>query len=199
MTENITIALAVEVEVCVVCEVDNCWSVRLCSQCKTELALLCPLVTYDCLYSTRISLLAVLRIIHELDSALMLAALPYLVLESLRTSVKVVRTVVYWKCVLYSVKSELAECYTVCITARNLARAWSVSEIACRLRISENNVCKVAVLVRHHNGYDAGSYRRKLHVCTLLILQCIKEYLLTAWGSTPEFSCYIHMDQFYIS
>ena len=121
MAEDISVTLTVEVEICVICKVDHCRSIRLCSQCETKLALLSPLVTRNCLYRAGISLLTILRIIHELYSTLVLAAFPNLVLESLRTSMKMVRTIVHWKRVLGPVKGELSESDTVCIAARNLA------------------------------------------------------------------------------
>jgi hypothetical protein len=151
MAEDITVTLAVEIEIRVVCEVDHGRCVRLGSESETKLVLLCPLIAGNGLYSTRIALLAVLRIIHELDTALMLTAFPYLVLESLRTTMEMVRAIVYRKSVLHSVESELSKSYTVGITARNLAGARSVSEIAGRLRISENNIGEIAVLVRNNH------------------------------------------------
>jgi hypothetical protein len=81
--------------------------------------------------------------------------------------VKVIRTVVYRKSILYAVKCELAEGDTVGITARNLSGTWTVTEVTHRIRISENDIGEIAVLVRNHYGNDAGTYIRELHVCTL--------------------------------
>jgi hypothetical protein len=151
MAEDITVTLAVEIEIRVVCEVDHGRCVRLGSKSKAKFALLCPFVTCYCFYSTWIALLTILRIIHELDSSLMLTAFPNLVLETLRTTMEMVRAIVYRKSVLHSVESELSKSYTVGITARNLASARSVSEIAGRLRISENNIGEIAILVRNNH------------------------------------------------
>jgi hypothetical protein len=81
----------------------------------------------------------------------MLTAFPNLVLETLRTTMEMVRAIVYRKSVLHTVESELSESDTVGITARNLACARSVSEIAGRLRISENNIGEIAILVRNNH------------------------------------------------
>jgi hypothetical protein len=78
-----------------------------------------------------------------------LAALPYLVLKALRTTVKMVRTIVYRKGVFYTIKSELAKGNAVGITSRNLSGAWTVAKITCGICISEYNVCKIAILVRN--------------------------------------------------
>jgi hypothetical protein len=151
MAEDITVTLAIEVEICVVCKVDHGRSIRLGSKSETKFIFLCPLITRNGLYSARVTLLTILRIIHELDSTLMLTAFPNLVLETLRTTMEMVRAIVYRKSVLHSVESELSESDTVGITARNLAGARSVSEIAGRLRISENNIGEIAVLVRNNH------------------------------------------------
>ena len=85
----------------------------------------------------------------------MLTAFPYLVLEAVRTTVKVVRAVVDREGVLYPVKCELSESDSVCISAGNLSCARSVTEIACSIRITQNNVSEDAVSVRHDSGNDA--------------------------------------------
>ena len=59
--------------------------------------------------------------------------------------------------VFNSVKSELSESDTIGITARNLTRARTIAEIACRFCISENDVSKITILVRHHDRHDAGT------------------------------------------
>jgi hypothetical protein len=157
MAEDITVTLAVEIEICMVCEIDHSRSIRLGGEGETKLVLLCPLIARNCLHSARITLLAVLRIIHELYTALMLTAFPNLVLETLRTTMEMVRAIVYRKGVLHSVKSELSESDTIGITARNLTRARTIAEIACRFCISENDVSKITILVRHHDRHDAGT------------------------------------------
>ena len=157
VAEDVSVALAVEVEICMVCEVDHCRSIRLRCICHAKLALICPLITYHSLHSSRISLLAILRVIKELDAAFMLAALPYLVLEALRTAMEVVRAAVYRKSVLLALKSELAEGNTVCISSRSLSHAWTVTEIAFRLSVSESHISEIAVLVRNNHRNDCST------------------------------------------
>jgi hypothetical protein len=107
MAENIAVALAVEIEISVICKVDHSRSIRLCCKSETKFVLLCPLVTRNGLHCTWITLFAILRIIKELYSTLVLTALPDLVLETFRTTMKMVRTIVYRKGVFNSVESEL--------------------------------------------------------------------------------------------
>ena len=60
MSEDVSVALSVEVEVCMVCEVDHSRSVRLRSECETKLAVFAPVVACDCLHSAGIALLSCL-------------------------------------------------------------------------------------------------------------------------------------------
>ena len=109
----------------------------------------------------------------------MLAAFPNLVLKSLRTAVKMVRTIVYRKSILNSVKGELAQSDAICIASRHLSRAWAVAEIACSLGVSEHDVSQRAVLVRHNNLHDACTYRRYFYICSLGVGKGVEEYLLS--------------------
>ena len=198
MAENIAVSLAVEIKIRVVGKIDHGRGIRLGCKGQTKLVLLAPVVTRHSLDSARIAHLAILGIIKELNTALILAALPDLVLEALRTAVEMVRTVIDRKSVLLAVKLELAESDTVGISAWHLSRAWTVSEIACRLRITEHHVSHIAVLVRNNRRNDAGTYIGKLHISTALILHRIKEDILSALGLAPEFLCYSHMFSVFI-
>jgi hypothetical protein len=193
MTEDVAVTLAVEIEICVVGEVDDSRSVRLGGKGEAKLIFLGPLIARNCLEGSRIAHFTILRIIKELYSTLMLTALPDLVLEAFRTAMKVVRAVVDRKGVFLAVELELAESDAVGISSRHLARAWTVAEIAFRLRISEHHVSQIAVLVRHHDRNDSRSDARKLYVCALLILESIKVNLLTALGLSPKFLHYVHI------
>ena len=85
----------------------------------------------------------------------MLTALPDLVLEAVRTSVEVVRTIVHRKRILHPVKCKLSESDSVCISAGNLSCARSVTEIACGIRISQDDVSEDTISVRHDSSNDA--------------------------------------------
>ena len=108
MSKNIARALAIQVEVCVVCKIYNCWSIGFCCKGKTKLVFFCPVITRNSFQSTRIAHFTILRIIKELYSTLMLAAFPNLVLKTIRTSVKMIRAIINRQVVLYAIKLKLS-------------------------------------------------------------------------------------------
>ena len=89
----------------------------------------------------------------------MLTRLPNFVLEAFRTSVKMIRTIVDRKRIFYAVKSELSKSDTVRKSSWHLSRAWAISEIAHRIRITKADIRQCTVLVwnnhRHHASSDA--------------------------------------------
>ena len=163
-----------------ICKIDHCRSIRLCSYGQTKFVILCPLVTSDSLQSTWIAHFAVLGIVKEFHSAGILAAFPHLVLEAVRTSVKVVRAIVYRKFILLAIKGKLTESNAVGISARNLSSTRTITEIAHRIRISEGYIRKVSVLVRNHHSHDTGTDIRQLDIGSGLIFQSIKVDLFSA-------------------
>ena len=78
-------------------EVEDSRSVALGGEGETELVVLAPFVARHYFQIAGIALLPVFGIIHELDRITDLAGVPNLVLEPFRSSVKMVRTVVYRK------------------------------------------------------------------------------------------------------
>ena len=198
MAEDVTVSFAVEVEICVVGEVDHRRSVRLCSKGQTELVLLAPVIARHRLYGSGISLLSVLGIVEEFHAAFILTAFPHLVLEAFRTAVEAVRAVVYRKRVFLAVQSELSEGYAVGISSRYLSGTWTVTEIACRLRIAQNYVSHVSVLVRNDYGHDGRTEIRKFHICAVCVGKCIEINLLSAGRLAPKFSCDVHIDDVFV-
>lgn len=91
----------------------------------------------------------------------MLARLPYLVLETFRSAMKMVRSVVDRKFILLAFEGEAASGYTVGIAARTLARARTVSEITLGLRIAYHHVGELAVPVGYVDRYYGSTYIAK--------------------------------------
>ena len=178
--------MAVEVEICVICEIEDSRSICLSCDGQAKFAVLCPLISRNSLEGTRITLLTILGEIKKLDTALVLTAFPYLVLETLRTAMKMVRTIVNRKSIFRSVKSELAKCDTVGVTSGNLSCTRTVTKIIHRVIISQDNICKHSILVRNNHGHDSCTYIRKLHISAFFILKSISEYLFSTRGLAPK-------------
>lgn len=153
MVEDRAGTFAVKIEIDMVRKVDHGLLVCLCGESKLELVLFAPLVVRYDLEIARIAGLAVLREIHELYGIAFLAAFPDFVLESVRSAMEVVRTIVDRKLIFYSVKGEPAFRDSVGETSRAFPAAWAISEIVLRLSIADDDIVDLAVLVRHVHGY----------------------------------------------
>ena len=158
MVQDCSASFAVEVEVSVACKIEYSRSISLSCNGKTKFVFLRPLIAGNCLESSGITHFAIFAVVKELYSAFVLAAFPDLVLEALRTTVKMVRTVVYRKIVLHPVKSEAAFADTVCKTSRHLSHTRSVTEIALRLSITKYHIRHIPVLVRNDSTDKCGTY-----------------------------------------
>ena len=158
MVQDCSASFTVEVEVSVACKIEYSRSISLSCNGKTKFVFLRPLIAGNCLESSGITHFAILAVVKEFYSTFVLAAFPDLVLEALRTTVKMVRTVVYRKIVLHPVKSEAAFADTVCKTSRHLAHTRSVAEIALRLSITEHHIRHIPVLVRNDSTDKCGTY-----------------------------------------
>ena len=158
MSENITVSFTIKVEICVVCKIEDCRSTGLSGQSKTEFIFLCPFIARNCLQCTWIAHFAILGIVKELHSVIVLAAFPDLVLETFRTAMKMVRTVIYRKRIFDSVQSKLSKSYSISKTSRHLSCAWTVSEITCCLRITQSDISQNPVLVWNDYRNDSCTY-----------------------------------------
>ena len=156
---------AVEVEICVIGEVDYGLRIGLRAEGNPELVLLAPGVTDDHGQIAGISHLAVSGHILELHHPLVLAGLPYLVLETLRTTVEVVRTIIDREAVLHPVQAETACRNAVGVPSRALAQTRTVSKVILRLAVSEHHVAQLAVLVGNVRAHYGGSYVAERHGC----------------------------------
>jgi len=165
MSENVSVAFAVQIEIAMVGKVYDCRCIRFCSICHAKLAVVCPLVAYNRLDSSGIALLAIFRIVHELHSAFNLTAFPHLALKTFRTAMEMVRTTVHRKGVFLSFKGELAGSDTVRISSRSLSEARAVAYVAGRFSITERNISHVSVLVGNNCRNDCRTYASKLYIC----------------------------------
>ena len=122
-------ALAVEVEVGVVGEVDDGGPVRHRREGDPQGVVLAPFVAHHGLEVARIAFFAVLGEVHELHSVILHAAVPHAVHESARASVEMIRTAVHRKGVVLAFKAELARCDAVGISSRAFAQTRSVTDV----------------------------------------------------------------------
>ena len=192
VSEDAAVAFAIEIEICVICEIQDCRGIRLGCKGETEFILLCPFITSDCLQCSRISLLSVLGIVKKFHSAFVLATFPYLVLETFRTAMEMIRAIVYRQCIFHSVKGKFTQGHTVCISSRDLSHTRAVTEIACRICISKGYISKDSILVRNHHRDDSGTDIGQLYISSTLIFKGIKKNLLTTRGSAPKFFRQFH-------
>ena len=158
MREDVAAALAVEIEIGVVGQVDYCRSIAAGGQGESQVVLLAPFIAGHCLQCSRVAHLPVLGIVKELNGIPVDSALPDLVLKALRTAVKMVRTVVHGQGVLLAVKGEFAQGNPVGISSRHFSRARAVSEITHRVRVAQNHVGEVPLPVRDADGNDSRSH-----------------------------------------
>ena len=179
VAENIPIAFSVEVEISMIGKIDDGGLVRPGGQIELESVVISPLVTRDNLHVARISGLAILREIHELYGILSYPAVPHLVLKSLRTSVKVVGTIVNRQGIFDTVKGEFPFGDPVGISSRAFSGTGAVSEIAGRVRISQDHISKFSVLVRDSYGDDSGSDTREPDEGAAPVLDGVKNNLFS--------------------
>ena len=156
MVENVAITLSVEVEISVIGKVDNGGLIRPCSEIEFQGVILAPLVPGDDFKIAGITRLTILGEIHELHGVSSYPAIPDLVLETLRTSVKMVGTIVDRKGIFHTFQCELAFGDTVSESSWAFSGARAVGEIAFSLRIAENDIRHLSVLVRNSNRDDSG-------------------------------------------
>ena len=94
MIKDIPVPLAIQIEIGVVGKIDNGCLVGLSRECQLQRIVLAPLVVGDNLQIAGITSLTVLRKVLELNGFPLDTAVPDLILESIRTAVQMVRTVV---------------------------------------------------------------------------------------------------------
>ena len=94
MIKDIPVPLAIQIEIGVVGKVHDSCLVGLRRESQFESVVLAPLVVGDNLQIAGITSLTVLRKVLELNGITFDAAVPHLILESIRTAVQMVRTVV---------------------------------------------------------------------------------------------------------
>ena len=92
--EDIPVPLAIQIEIGVVGKVHDSCLVGLSRECQLQRIVLAPFVVGDNLQIAGITSLTVLRKVLELNGITFDAAVPHLILESIRTAVQMVRTVV---------------------------------------------------------------------------------------------------------
>ena len=193
MAEYVSVPLSVEVEVCMVGQVDHRSFVGLGGKEQFEGIVLAPLITGDYLHVTGIASFAVLGEIHEFYGISVNAAFPNLVLEALRTAMEMVRPVVYRQSVFLSIQGELAEGNPVGKPSRAFSGTRAIGEVAHRIMIAQDDVCKLAILVRNGNADDSGTHAGKAHEGPVFICDRVKDYLLSAGGLAPGFLCNFHI------
>ena len=71
---------------------------------------------------------------------------------------KMVRTIVYRKRILNSVKRKLSKSNTVCKSSRNLTGTRSITKVTHRVGVSKCDICEISVLIRNDNSDNAGTY-----------------------------------------
>ena len=169
MIQHRAAALAVEVEIHVIREVNHRGSVGFGREGELEGVVLAPLIMRHRLQVTRIARLAIGRKVQELYGIAADAALPDLILEPLRPAVQVVGTVVDGEGVHLAVQRERALGNAVGESARNLARARPIRKIGQRVGITQNHVGHFSVAVRHANAYDGGAHIAKPHKAALAV------------------------------
>ncbi len=94
VVKNIPVALAVQIKIGVVGKVDDSCLVGLSRESQFQNIIFAPFVVRNDLQIARISSLAVLRKVLELNSITLDTAVPDLILESVRTAMQMVRAVV---------------------------------------------------------------------------------------------------------
>lgn len=158
MRKDASAAFPVQVEIGVVGEVYNSRGIRLCRKSEPEFILFRPFISCHCFQISRISHFTILGEVHELHPVSFYTAFPYLVLESFRTAMKMVRTVIHRKSIFLAVQREMSQGYPVCIPSRNFPGAWPVAEITCRISVSQYHVGQLAIPVRNIDRDYAGTY-----------------------------------------
>ena len=92
--KDIPVPLAIQIEIGVVGKIDNGCLVGLSRECQLQRVVLTPLVVGDDLQIARITSLTVLRKVLELNGITFDAAVPHLILESIRAAVQMIRAIV---------------------------------------------------------------------------------------------------------
>ena len=123
------VTFSFKVEVYVVGEVHDCRSVALGGKSEFEGVVITPLISCHSFQVAGITGFTILGEIHELNPVFTVTAVPNLILEAFRSSVKMVGTVVDGKGVLFSVEGEMAFGYAVSISSGAFSGAGTVSEI----------------------------------------------------------------------
>ena len=166
MPENVTVPFPVQIEIGMICQIDHCRGVRLCRKNQGKFIVFRPFISGYDLHVSRISHLSVFREIHEFHSPFVFTAFPYLVLETFRTSVKMVGTIVYWKFIFFPVKRKMSACNPVRISSGHFSETRPVTEITQRILVPQSHISHFPFLVRDCHGDDTGSDFRKFDVCT---------------------------------
>ena len=155
------------------CEVHDSLFVGSCCVFDSELVIIGKCVDYCHIKVTGESLFHVCRKIVELQCLTVnLLGVPYSCVETGRTAVEVVGTVVDGEVVLFSVNCELALAYAVAVTAYKCAEEWlgAVQKVVYAV-VSLNYVRIVAVLVRNHDAAYCASVVCDCNFATCFVLQ----------------------------
>ena len=187
MSQHTAASLAIEVEIGVVGQVDDCRGVTLGREGETELVLLAPFISCNGLQIARIAHFTILCDIEEFHGPVVHTAFPNLVLEALGTSVQVVRPVVHRQFVFLSVKDEASLCYAVGKASRDLACARSVGEVVQRIAVAEYHVVQFPVTVWYLDGHYSRTHGRELYGCAFCIGESVADYVFAARGLAPDF------------
>ena len=148
MPEDAAASFPVEIEICMVGKIDHRRRIAFRCQRQPQLVLLAPLVSRHCLQRSRIPHLPGFGIIQELHATVLYPALPYLILEAFRPSVKMIGPVVHRQLIFLAVKGETPEGYPVGISARNFPRTRTVAEIVERILVPEHHIPELSFPVR---------------------------------------------------
>ena len=120
---------AVEIKISMVRKIHHGRRIGLCGKGQCQFVFFGPLIMSDDFQVSGISGFPILREIHEFYGISLYPAVPHLILESVRTSVKMIASIVYRQCIFFSVESEMSLCNSVRISSRAFSCTRSVSEI----------------------------------------------------------------------
>ena len=123
--------------------------------------------------------------VHEFHGIVHYAAVPNLVLETLRAAVQVVGAVVDGQSIFHAVQGKFSLGDAVGEPAGNLTAARAVAKIIGRIFIADGNVFQLSVLVRNHNGHDSRTHAAQLHIGAGSVLEGVQVNLFSVGRSAP--------------
>ncbi|CCX47049.1 unknown [Bacteroides sp. CAG:927] len=95
----------------------------------------------------------------ENDSIIFGFGIPYLILESFRTTMESVGSIVDGKLIGFAVNYKMTFGYTVGITSRHFSGTWTISNIISRIGISYHDIGKRAIGFGKLHSHDSSTER----------------------------------------